>query len=126
MTKKHIPEEKLIDYILGNASIKEKRSIGHHLKHCRECGLTFKYWQDTLQEETLEKQSTSLRERIWQSIQKKKRDKFYKKRPLVYAGASILAITAIIMSLIAYKGSIDQLSFFGADDASTYQVVYNK
>lgn len=126
MTKKHIPEERLVDYILGNTSTKDKRSIDHHLKHCRECALTFKYWQDTLQEETLEKPSTILRERIWQSIQKKKRDKFYKKRPLVYAGASMLAITAIIMSLIAYKGSIDQLSFFGADDASTYQVVHNK
>lgn len=68
--EKHINEQKLIDYILGNNSTKEQNQIQHHINNCTKCITNLEKWQRILTVKDGEKALPTpwAKEEVWKKM----------------------------------------------------------
>jgi len=99
----HIPEEKIVDYVLGNLSRVEYFKINSHLKYCPKCYMDVRAWQKTLQLETSRQMPTPSSQQVYSSIRRKQH---FKRRCLTVAFAS-LSLLLLIISLFSTQPSQD-------------------
>lgn len=69
MTGKHIPETKLVDYVLGHLTQEEEAFIAAHLHNCSRCQQEAAYWQEMFATEASYTPSPTLNEKIRQISQ---------------------------------------------------------
>lgn len=97
---RHIPEELLVDYALGNLSVEMMESINHHLNYCPYCTEELKSWKKLLNNNEEITPSETLNNRILNSsnpnpINEQKR----RNRKIIYAAISAAAFLFICLSL---------------------------
>lgn len=95
MVHQHIPEEKLIDYILGQLSSKEHFKINAHLTVCSTCRNEHTTWEKYLNVETKPVPSPHLKQKIWTELDIKRKKLNVK---WVYATVSLCAAFLILFS----------------------------
>ncbi len=107
MTIKHIPEEKLVDYLLGNLEQSEEEMVKNHLLHCVECYRNLHQWQIILSEAERVPPSKHLKERIWNSIIKRR---MKKKRtwplPVISLAAMLCLFIGISLMIAKVKNTV--------------------
>lgn len=101
MKNKHLYEEQLIDYILGNLSSDEHFFVTRHVKRCRKCAQTLNMWQNLLSEETIRVPST----RIKKQLMKKTNSFALEKIPRF---AFIFTFIGLLFFSVSYIGKISK------------------
>ncbi|PWU66890.1 anti-sigma factor [Gracilibacillus dipsosauri] len=94
MSSNHLKEEKIIDLLDGNVSEEEKFEIQNHINTCPKCQGVYKFWQNTMESMTDVSPSPSLKERLDESIEKKKSHRFISFKPIILTAS--LAIVAFL------------------------------
>lgn len=107
MNYSHIPEEKLIDYILGNVAPEEMQQINNHIQSCPTCRETLGNWSSMLREKE-EKIAPELKNRLWESVHKENIPVRKNRKQLLYVIGSAAAIFLLAISVIWYKESLFQ------------------
>lgn len=103
MKEKHIAEEKIVDYILGNLSTNEHFSITSHVKECQQCADTLKLWENLLSEQVAPVPSSSTKEQLMNQTKKWR----VKKIPIYLASASVLIFVFLFASLLNPSNKTD-------------------
>lgn len=96
MKERHITEEKIVDYILGNLSSNEHFSITSHVKECQLCADTLSLWENLLSEQVVPVPSSSTKEQLMDQTNKWR----VKKVPIYLVSASILIFVFLFASLL--------------------------
>lgn len=101
---RHIPEELLVDYALGNLSEEVYETINHHLNYCAYCTEQLKSWNQILSNNKEHNPSDTLNERIVTSISSKSDDKQKSSnRKAMYTVISAAAIFFIGLGLFQFS-----------------------
>ncbi|KAF0996053.1 anti-sigma factor [Geobacillus sp. TFV-3] len=113
MKHSHIPETKIVDWLLDVLPEQEKEDVSNHLKQCRECQRLLEAWKSIglKAEAQYEAPPLSHQERIWAQAEAQKQTKRMR-RGLRIAGGLISA--ALAVSLFALRLSVSD----GGRDAS--------
>lgn len=102
MKSKHIPEEQLVDYLLGNIGEWDAKQIKAHLNHCKKCQNLLSDWQFLLRQDHKQFQpSQSMKDRIQHSINQMEGKSF--KRRTVIGKPGLLFATIACVFLIFYS-----------------------
>ncbi|MCM3799025.1 anti-sigma factor [Caldifermentibacillus hisashii] len=102
MKSKHIPEEQLVDYLLGNIGEWDAKQIKAHLNHCKKCQNLLSDWQFLLRQDHKQFQpSQSMKDRIQHSIIQVEEKSF--KRRTVIGKPGLLFATIACVFLIFYS-----------------------
>lgn len=102
MKSKHIPEEQLVDYLLGNIGEWDAKQIKAHLNHCKKCQYLLSDWQFLLRQDHKQFQpSQSMKDRIQHSIIQVEEKSF--KRRTVIGKPGLLFATIACVFLIFYS-----------------------
>lgn len=107
--REHIPEEKLIDFYLGNLTDQENNIIKKHICQCDKCQMNLKQWKPILHKSPNEipKPNFSLKQRIMKNIEdiQKQRARFKISKPIfIYASFAFLII--VFIAINGYKQDI--------------------
>lgn len=107
MKHKHLKEEMIIDYLLGNLTSEDHFYVTKHLKTCTHCSLKYDTWQKYLQVEHVPLPSQEAKQHIFQAI---KRWKPKKVPQYVWALTmiGIVIVTTVMMSFTINEHSIVQ------------------
>lgn len=97
MKQKHISEEKLVDYVLGNLSRIEYFKVSTHIKHCPRCQLSIQSWQKSLNHKDQKKLNTPSKQQIYNTFFQKRQ---LKRRRLIITlmGISLFAFIFLFMT----------------------------
>lgn len=117
MKDKHIPEEKIIDYALGNIAQNNIHDLEEHIQSCPKCRESLNNWQGIFDEEIAEKPSADLDEKIWSRVVNQTTPVRKNRKPLIFTIGSAAAIILLAIGLIYYRQSITP---------APYQVAHNE
>ncbi|WP_164669284.1 anti-sigma factor [Virgibacillus doumboii] len=122
----HIPEQKIIDFVLGNLNEEENAQITQHTKKCQACQEVLEEWQDTFDTEEQRSEqlqpSNLLKKRLDKSIEREdnaaeKKKRKQKPKP-VYLLGSLAAVLVLSIGLTTQFGN-------KTNTAVDEQVIYN-
>ena len=117
MTGNHIPEERIIDFVLGKIPQHMIIEMKTHLQSCHSCSETLRNWQEILEEDVVAEPSTALQEKIWNSMEEQITPIRKNRKPLLYTVASAVAIVLLAIGLLFYRQSSTH---------APYQVAHNE
>ncbi|REJ17309.1 MAG: anti-sigma factor [Caldibacillus debilis] len=118
MKSNHVPETKMVEWILGTLPEKEREAMAGHLDRCAECRELLNSWRGLGIEKTAEyrRPSPAHKERIWMKAEKRKSKTF---RP-------IFGLTAGLASLTVIAAVFSKLTFDSPRESDHYQIVQNE
>ncbi|MED4851607.1 anti-sigma factor [Caldifermentibacillus hisashii] len=120
MKSKHIPEEQLVDYLLGNIGEWDAKQIKAHLNHCKKCQYLLSDWQFLLSQDHKQFQpSQSMKDRIQHSINQMEGKSF--KRRTVIGKPGLLFATIACVFLIFYSVH----SYYQDTNTRNYEIAEN-
>ncbi|WP_179151868.1 anti-sigma factor [Oceanobacillus senegalensis] len=113
----HISEEKIIDVALGQATENVRHEVLQHTEVCETCQDKLLNWKQLFKENSTEKPSPTVKEKIWDDLATVKTPiaKKRKKRAIVFGSISSAAIVFLAIGLL----------FFNKPREGSYQVVHN-
>jgi len=93
MFQRHIRQEKIVDYVLGQLSSKEHFRVNAHLAKCEQCSRERDYWQDQLHVESIPVPSIELERNIFLNIEQKRTRNYPKLAYLAISFCVLLLLT---------------------------------
>ncbi len=101
MKDKHVPEEKLVDYLENNLSESDVQEIERHLDECANCQETLAFWQETLEVDKDLEPSTQLKEKINQSLlaDRSSKQRLVKWKTPLFGLAGVMVVVILFFSL---------------------------
>src|SRR5690625_1240546 len=98
MSRQHIEETKLVDYVLGNLSSQEQEEMKRHVKLCSFCEKEVAHWKQLLTNEVSIAPSPILDEKIRNIVGKKNApEKKSQRKTWVLLASSVAVIVLLIM-----------------------------
>lgn len=120
LKSKHIPEEQLVDYLLGNIGEGDAKQINAHLCHCKKCQYLLSDWQCLLSQDHKQIQpSQSMKDHIQHSINQLEEKSF--KRRTVIGKPGFLFATIACLCLIFYSVQ----NYFQDTNKRNYEIAEN-
>lgn len=116
--QKHISEEKLVDYVLGNLSRIEYFKVNTHIKHCPRCQLYVQSWQKSLNNTTKNHLITPSKQQVYNTFFHKQR---LKRRRFIITLTSI-SLFVLMFILVATNNYHDSSTNFTKDDTATKNI----
>lgn len=99
--KKHLPEEVIVDYLLGHVEDNQRGAVQGHIQDCNKCAQKLNEWEILLhQEAPVEFASDKVKARVWDSIEKendRKRKRWSWLRKPTFTFAAIAAVITLIV-----------------------------
>src|SRR5690625_5124083 len=96
MFQRHIRQEKIVDYVLGQLSNKEHFRVNAHLAKCEQCSKERDYWQHHLHVETIPVPSIELKRKIFFNIEQKRTRNYPK---LAYLAVSFCVLVFLTIGI---------------------------
>lgn len=121
MSKRHIHEEMIVDYLLNNLSGEEHFAVTRHLKRCKKCSLETDAWRKFLFNETIVTPSKGAKHKLTDTIthwQQKKTPRY------IFAIATVLLV--VIVAPLFFQFSNEQLVIDENQTLSSQSIVVNK
>lgn len=115
MTRKHIDETMMVDYVLGNLASEEEDLVKEHISSCSTCAKEYYSWQHLLDrpkginptpglkrriDEGLE---SGLKRRVNEEVERRKKVRFYRRdvrKKQIFVYASIAAFILLTIGLV--------------------------
>ncbi|OQP07006.1 anti-sigma factor [Geobacillus sp. 46C-IIa] len=104
MKHSHIPETKIVDWMLGTLPEQEKEAVSSHLRQCASCQNALKAWEAIGMKATSRpgEPPSAMKEQIWAKAEAQKRAKRVQHR---FRWASGLAGAALVAFLFFFRSS---------------------
>ncbi|WP_172643501.1 anti-sigma factor [Geobacillus thermocatenulatus] len=101
MKHSHIPETKIVDWLLGALPEQEKEDVSNHLKHCLECQRLLEAWKDIGLKETAQYEAPPLshKERIWAQAEAKRQTARAQRKVRIASGLIGIALAVSLFAL---------------------------
>ncbi|MGP4042110.1 zf-HC2 domain-containing protein [Gracilibacillus sp. D59] len=101
MEEKHLPEEKLVDYLEGHVSESEVQGIERHLDNCAKCQQTLAFWQEILEVDEELQPSAQLKEKIDQSLHRERslKQRVFKWKKPLFGLTGVIVVFILFFSL---------------------------
>ncbi|WP_445613684.1 anti-sigma factor domain-containing protein [Geobacillus sp. YF-1] len=111
MKHNHIPETKIVDWMLGTLPEQEKEAVSSHLRQCAFCQNALKAWEAIGMEATSRsvEPPSAMKERIWANMEAQKQAKRMQHRLRWAAGlggAALVAFLFFVRSSFSDDGSV--------------------
>ncbi|KRG11849.1 hypothetical protein ACA30_00965 [Virgibacillus soli] len=119
--KRPITEQTIVDYVLGNVPTKKAMEVSTHLAECESCQQTFKHWQSMLlsDKEQFSTPSPLLKEKIWDSLETKRKEGMSLSSKKVFSIAAMAAIVCLFVGLFYYNQN-------NSEEGSVHIAQYNE
>lgn len=111
MQNNHIEEEKIVDYVLDQLPQEEFFQVHTHIQNCSHCSTLANTWAKTFNNKTSKEKLTSLNERVFTAIHKKKQKRKYRNTYLAIA-TSLLLVLGFSMFQINNSNQINETDHY--------------